>query len=111
MVDQEVVALKAGDFETFKQCVIASGYSSAMNLQNVFAVVNPQEQGLSALALYGEDPGKWRRYAFACTAAALPGTVGQGAVRYAGRVQGRDAERLAKRAVMQFPCAARAARK
>ena len=58
VVDQEVAALKAGDFETFKQCVIASGHSSAMNLQNVFAVVNPQEQGLSlALALIAKILG------------------------------------------------------
>ena len=58
VVDKEVAALKAGDFETFKQCVIASGYSSAMNLQNVFAVVNPQEQGLSlALALIAKILG------------------------------------------------------
>ncbi len=52
IVDAEVAALKKGDFEAFKQLVIASGRSSAMNLQNVFAVVNPAEQGLSlALAL------------------------------------------------------------
>ena len=52
IVDEEVSALKSGDFEAFKQLVIASGRSSATNLQNVFAVVNPQEQGLSlALAL------------------------------------------------------------
>ena len=58
VVDQEVAALKSGDFETFKQCVIASGHSSAMNLQNVFAVVNPQEQGLSlALALMAKILG------------------------------------------------------
>ena len=51
-MDEEVSALKSGDFEAFKQLVIASGRSSATNLQNVFAVVNPQEQGLSlALAL------------------------------------------------------------
>ena len=58
VVDKEVAALKSGDFETFKQCVIASGYSSAINLQNVFAVVNPQEQGLSlALALIAKILG------------------------------------------------------
>ncbi|MBQ1985044.1 MAG: galactokinase, partial [Clostridia bacterium] len=51
-VDKEVAALKAGDFETFKQLVIASGRSSAMHLQNVFAVVNPAEQGVTlALAV------------------------------------------------------------
>ena len=58
VVDREVAALKSGDFETFKQCVIASGHSSAMNLQNVFAAVNPQEQGLSlALALIAKILG------------------------------------------------------
>ncbi len=51
-VDKEVAALKAGDFETFKQLVIASGRSSATHLQNVFAVVNPAEQGVTlALAV------------------------------------------------------------
>lgn len=52
VVDEEVKALKAGDFEAFKQQVLASGRSSATNLQNVFAVINPAEQGLSlALAI------------------------------------------------------------
>jgi len=51
-VEKEVAALKAGDFETFKQLVIASGRSSATHLQNVFAVVNPAEQGVTlALAV------------------------------------------------------------
>lgn len=51
-VDKEVAALKAGDFETFKQLVIASGRSSATHLQNVFAVVSPAEQGVTlALAV------------------------------------------------------------
>ena len=51
-VEKEVAALKAGDFETFKQLVIASGRSSATHLQNVFAVVNPAEQGVTlALAI------------------------------------------------------------
>lgn len=51
-VDKEVAALKAGDFESFKQLVIASGRSSATHLQNVFAVVNPAEQGVTlALAV------------------------------------------------------------
>ena len=64
IVDEEVGALKSGDFEEFKRLVIASGRSSAVNLQNVFAVVNPQEQGLSlALALIERQlsgRGAWR---------------------------------------------------
>lgn len=64
IVDGEVGALKSGDFEEFKRLVIASGRSSAVNLQNVFAVVNPQEQGLSlALALIERQisgRGAWR---------------------------------------------------
>ena len=64
IVDGEVGALKSGDFEEFKRLVIASGRSSAVNLQNVFAVVNPQEQWLSlALALIERQlsgRGAWR---------------------------------------------------
>lgn len=49
---EEADALKAGDFETFKNIVIASGRSSLMKLQNVFACSAPQEQGLTmALAV------------------------------------------------------------
>lgn len=51
-VEGEVAALKRGDFDAFCALVIASGRSSATDLQNVFATVNPAEQGLSlALAL------------------------------------------------------------
>lgn len=51
-VEKEVAALKSRDFDTFKELVIASGRSSATHLQNVFAIVNPNEQGVSlALAL------------------------------------------------------------
>ncbi len=50
-VEQEVAALNNGDFETFKQAIIESGNSSFRFLQNVYATVNPKEQGLS-LAIY-----------------------------------------------------------
>ena len=49
---EEAQALKNGDFELFKTLILKSGRSSAERLQNVFAVVNPAEQGLSlALAV------------------------------------------------------------
>ena len=49
---EEANAIKAGDFHSFKTLVKKSGESSETRLQNVFAVVNPAEQGLSlALAL------------------------------------------------------------
>lgn len=48
----EAQALKSGDFNKFKDLISESGISSETRLQNVFAVVNPEEQGLSlALAL------------------------------------------------------------
>ena len=50
-VEQEVAALNKGDFESFKQAIIESGNSSFRFLQNVYATVNPKEQGLS-LAIY-----------------------------------------------------------
>ena len=49
---EEAAALKNGDFEGFQSLVNRSGLSSETRLQNVFATVNPEEQGLSlALAL------------------------------------------------------------
>ena len=60
----EAEALKAEDFETFKSYVIKSGKSSLQRLQNVFSVVNPQEQGLTlALSISEqilENKGAWR---------------------------------------------------
>ena len=50
-VEQEVEALNNGDFEAFKQAIIESGNSSFRFLQNVYANVNPKEQGIS-LAIY-----------------------------------------------------------
>ena len=44
---EEAKALRAGDFASFQEMVLASGRSSLQRLQNVFAVVNPQEQGLT----------------------------------------------------------------
>ena len=61
---QEAQALRAGDFDSFKEMVIASGRSSFQRLQNVFATITPQEQGLSlALALTEKllaGEGAWR---------------------------------------------------
>ncbi len=63
-VVDEVNALKAGDFETFKKLVIASGNSSFEYLQNVYASCNVDEQGMSlALALAQhvlDGKGAWR---------------------------------------------------
>ena len=51
-VEQQREALKAGDSERFFRQVTASGKSSFMFLQNVYAPHNPAEQGLSlALAV------------------------------------------------------------
>lgn len=61
---EEAKALQTGDFESFKDMIISSGRSSSQRLQNVFAVVNPQEQGLTlALALTERllaGKGAWR---------------------------------------------------
>ncbi len=63
-VVDEVNALKNGDFETFKQLVIASGNSSFEYLQNVYTTCDVTEQGMSlALALAQhvlEGKGAWR---------------------------------------------------
>ncbi len=61
---KEVDALRAGDFEAFKQYILESGYSSYMYNQNVFSVKQPQEQPVSlALAISQrvlEGRGAWR---------------------------------------------------
>ncbi len=64
-VDEQFEALKKGDFETFKRLVIESGRSSFTYLQNVFACISPDEQGLSlglalSEALLGGRGGAWR---------------------------------------------------
>lgn len=61
---EEAQALRAGDFEAFKGMVLSSGRSSFQRLQNVFAVVDPQEQGLTlALAPHGKASGERGRLA------------------------------------------------
>lgn len=50
-VTAQVEALNRGDFEAFKQLIIASGNSSFRFLQNVYSAGNPKEQGLS-MAIY-----------------------------------------------------------
>ncbi len=50
-VDALCAALKSGDFESFLKTVTASGESSYMYLQNVFAASQPSQQSMS-LALY-----------------------------------------------------------
>lgn len=61
---EEANALQKGDFDSFKEMIISSGRSSSQRLQNVFAVVNPREQGLTlALALTERllaGKGAWR---------------------------------------------------
>lgn len=48
----EADALRSNDFDSFKKMIRASGRSSLERLQNVFASVSPQEQGLTlALAI------------------------------------------------------------
>ena len=51
-VAAEVAALRAGDFNTFLQLIIASGNSSFEYLQNIYANVDVTDQGMSlALAI------------------------------------------------------------
>lgn len=62
---RQVEALKAGDFDLFKELVIESGASSYQYLQNVFSTSYPQEQGVSVtLALcerfLKDHGGAWR---------------------------------------------------
>lgn len=61
---KEVAALRAGDFESFKQYIRESGFSSFMYNQNVFSVKKPQEQPVAlALAISQqvlEGRGAWR---------------------------------------------------
>ena len=61
---KEVAALRAGDFESFKQDIRESGFSSFMYNQNVFSVKKPQEQPVAlALAVSQqvlEGRGAWR---------------------------------------------------
>ncbi len=63
-VGKQVAALKANDFETFKNLIIESGHSSFEYLQNVYAVCDVKEQSMSvALALAQrllDGCGAWR---------------------------------------------------
>ena len=63
-VDREADALAKGDFETFKSCVIESGYSSYMYNQNVFAPKKPSDQPVSLALAVSESilqgKGAWR---------------------------------------------------
>ncbi len=63
-VDAAIDCLENGDFEGFKQIIIASGRSSFMLNQNVYTPKNPTEQKLSlALAISKEileGKGAWR---------------------------------------------------
>lgn len=47
-VEEQVKALREGDFETFLQDVTASGNSSWKWLQNVYTTANVQEQGTAS---------------------------------------------------------------
>ncbi len=64
-VDTMVAALKAGDFDTFKSIILASGDSSYKYLQNVYASCDLKEQSMS-LALFMAElllkdcGGAWR---------------------------------------------------
>ncbi|MCH5352396.1 MAG: galactokinase [Acutalibacter sp.] len=56
---EEAAALKAGDFDSFRKMIRASGLSSLQRLQNVFAIVSPEEQGVTlALSLTERILGK-----------------------------------------------------
>lgn len=63
-VDKAIQCLENGDFEGFKEIIIASGRSSFMLNQNVYTPKNPTEQKLSlALAISKEileGKGAWR---------------------------------------------------
>jgi galactokinase len=61
---REAALLRAGDFDAFKQEILASGRSSAMHLQNAYSLKSPGEQGIPlTLALTArmlEGKGAWR---------------------------------------------------
>ncbi len=63
-VVEEVAALNAGDFDSFKQLIIQSGRSSYCYLQNVYSCANPAEQGISLALAISEQvlsgKGAWR---------------------------------------------------
>ncbi len=63
-VEKEVSALRAGDFEAFKQYILESGCSSYMYNQNVFSVKKPTDQPVSLALAVSErvlkGKGAWR---------------------------------------------------
>ncbi|MBQ6420078.1 MAG: galactokinase [Clostridia bacterium] len=63
-VDAEKAALAAGDFEKFKELTVASGRSSYMYNQNVFAASQPQSQPVALALALSESilagRGAWR---------------------------------------------------
>lgn len=63
-VEKEVAALRAGDFEAFKQYILESGSSSYMYNQNVFSVKKPTDQPVSLALAVSErvlkGKGAWR---------------------------------------------------
>lgn len=63
-VEDAITCLESGDFEGFKDIIVASGRSSYMLCQNVYSPKNPTEQKLSvALAMSKElleGKGAWR---------------------------------------------------
>ena len=71
---KEVDALRAGDFETFKQYILESGNSSYMYNQNVFSVKKPQEQPVS-LALAISQRVLSRRGAWRVHGSGFAGTI------------------------------------
>ena len=71
---EEAEALQTGDFESFCQMIRASGRSSLQRLQNVFAIVSPEEQGVTlALALTERALGE--RGAFRVHGGGFAGTI------------------------------------
>lgn len=63
-VTRAAAALKADNFETFKECIIASGRSSFMYLQNIYCSSAPRAQALSVALCVSEKilsgHGAWR---------------------------------------------------
>ncbi len=64
-VDAAAEALQAGDFEAFKEVIIASGRSSYMYLQNIYSASSPRAQALSLALCISEQllkdvGGAWR---------------------------------------------------
>ena len=65
LVSEAAAALRAADAETFLDCLIRSGRSSFTYLQNIFAVTQPGDQGLSIALALSEmilrgNGGAWR---------------------------------------------------